>query len=553
MTSSKPVVRCGIYTRKSTEEGLEQEFNSLMAQREAAEAYILSQKELGWTVVPNQYDDGGFSGGNMDRPALKRLLADVEAGNIDCVIVYKVDRLSRSLLDFAAIIGVLNSHHTSFVSVTQQFNSSNPMGRLTLNILLSFSEFERGLTQERTRDKVFAARRKGKWTGGHPTLGYDIAAGGGKLQVNEAEAKQVREIFSTFNRSGKLIETLETVDGKGWRTKSWITRKGGTYGGSRFNCHTLAYLLSNPIYIGKVRLKGELHEGEHPAIVDLEVWQRTAELLASGSRPKPAERNAQQAILRGLLFCQACETPMVPTYTKRNKTKVRYYTCRSAQMRGWKACPAKALPAPDVEAAVLGHLPQIDSSNSAEYLPQLIERISYDGLTRQVSMTVRPGNHLEPAPQAIVFQVPHKPNRHKPTQKTAGKLPRVARLMALAIRFEDLLRAGTAKDFADLSRLGRVTRARISQIMNLLNLAPDLQERLLFLEPVHTWRDEVSERILRSVVEEPCWAEQRRLFEEIVSTQKQLGTHSSLRSRAMRFRNSLPASLVSASSMAPAR
>ena len=390
MKSPPLIVRCGIYTRKSTEEGLEQEFNSLMAQREAAEAYILSQRELGWTVVPNQYDDGGFSGGNMDRPALKRLLADVEARQIDCVVVYKVDRLSRSLLDFASIIGVLDKHSATFVSVTQQFNTSSSLGRLTLNVLLSFAQFERELTRERTRDKVFAARRKGKWTGGHPTLGYDVAAGGGKLQVNEAEAKQVREIFAIFNRTGKLIETLDIIDARGWRTKLWTTRTGGTYGGNRFNRHTLAYLLANPIFIGKVRLKGELYEGEHRAIIDPKVWKRTAALLAESSEPKPTRAaRPQDAILRDLLFCEACQTPMVPTYTKRNNTKVRYYTCRSAQMRGWKGCPAKTLPAREIEDAVMAQLP--DEASGPSSLQLLVERISYNGVTRQVSMTLREG------------------------------------------------------------------------------------------------------------------------------------------------------------------
>src|SRR6266566_1290195 len=212
MKAPHPVVRCGIYTRKSSEEGLEQEFNSLMAQREAAEAYILSQRELGWTVVPEPYDDGGFTGGNMERPALKRLLTDVQARKIDCVIVYKVDRLSRSLLDFASIIGVLDRNNATFVSVTQQFNTSSSLGRLTLNVLLSFAQFERELTRERTRDKVCAARRKGKWTGGHPVLGYDVAATRGKLVVNAVEAEYVRKIFSIFNRTGRLIETLSEVD-----------------------------------------------------------------------------------------------------------------------------------------------------------------------------------------------------------------------------------------------------------------------------------------------------------------------------------------------------
>jgi len=390
MKATHPVVRCGIYTRKSTEEGLEQEFNSLMAQREAAEAYILSQRELGWTVVANRYDDGGFSGGNMDRPALKRLLADVEARQIDCVIVYKVDRLSRSLLDFASIIGVLDKHSATFVSVTQQFNTSSSLGRLTLNVLLSFAQFERELTRERTRDKVCAARRKGKWTGGYPVLGYDVAATRGKLVVHEAEAECVRQIFARFNRNGKLIETLNEIDQKGWRTKAWTTRQGLRHGGSRFNRHTLAYLLSNPLYMGKVRLKGELHNGEHVAIIDPKVWKRAAALLAANAEVKPQRAGKrQEAILRDLLYCETCQSPMVPTYTKRNKTKVRYYTCRSAQMRGWKSCPAKTLPAREIEEAILERL-QAEAIEPAS-LERLVERISYDGVTRQVSMALREG------------------------------------------------------------------------------------------------------------------------------------------------------------------
>src|SRR6266404_6161842 len=195
---SAPVIRCAIYTRKSTEEGLDQEFNSLDAQRESAEAYIASQKEAGWKLVPDRYDDGGFSGGNLERPALRRLLDDVEAGRVDCVLVYKVDRLSRSLLDFARLMDRFDRRSVSFVSVTQQFNTTSSLGRLTLNILLSFAEFERQIISERTRDKMSAARRKGKWVGGTPVLGYDVDPAGGRLVINEPEAQRVREIFRLF-------------------------------------------------------------------------------------------------------------------------------------------------------------------------------------------------------------------------------------------------------------------------------------------------------------------------------------------------------------------
>src|ERR1700684_3780480 len=221
MHKNVPTVRCAIYTRKSTEEGLDQDFNSLDAQRQAAEAYIESQRREGWIALPELYDDGGFTGANMDRPALTRLLQAVEAGDLDCVVVYKVDRLSRSLLDFTRMLSVFEKHKVSFVAVTQQFNTSTSLGRLTLNILLSFAQFERELISERTRDKMSAARRKGKWTGGSPVLGYDVDPAGGRLVVNEEEAKQVRAIFSLFEQNESILQTLAEIRKQGWRLRSW--------------------------------------------------------------------------------------------------------------------------------------------------------------------------------------------------------------------------------------------------------------------------------------------------------------------------------------------
>jgi site-specific DNA recombinase len=383
-----PVIRCAIYTRKSTDEGMDQEFNSLVAQREAAEAFILSQREQGWRVVLDHYDDPGFSGGSIERPALKRLLADVEARRVDCVMVYKVDRLSRSLLDFASIIGQLDRNGVTFVSVTQQFNTNTSLGRLTLNILLSFAQFEREIIGERTRDKVYAARRKGKWTGGHPVLGYDIDARGGSIHVNPEEAPIVRQIFQIFVRKRSLIETLYAVERKGWKAKSWITRRGASYGGRKFNRHTLEYLLRNPIYVGKVRLKGGLHAGEHPAIVTEKLWEQARQILQETERPSRAlTHQPQNAVLRGLLFCGSCGTPMVPTYTLRKRTRVRYYTCSSAQKHGWKTCPTRTLAAGAIEEAVRDRVPA-DPANGLS-LSDLIERITYDGTNSQVRITLR--------------------------------------------------------------------------------------------------------------------------------------------------------------------
>src|SRR5579862_2879975 len=381
------LVRCAIYTRKSTEEGLEQEFNSLMAQREAAEAYILSQRELGWRALAESYDDGGYSGGNMERPAVARLLADVKAKRVDCVLVYKVDRLSRSLLDFSSIIGILDKHNVTFVSVTQQFNTNTSLGRLTLNILFSFAQFEKEIISERTRDKICAARRKGKWTGGHPVLGYDLDTRGGKLLVNPAEAKQVQTIFRIFLKERALLATLYEVERRGWKTKSWITRGAKTYGGKRFTRHTLEFLLANPLYIGRVRLKGELHQGEQPAIVDARLWSKVNELLSKGRRLKPAAPvgtpGTQEAMLRGLLFCGPCGAPMVPAYTLRRRTRVCYYTCLSAQKHGWKTCPSGALPARRIETSVAERI------GSAGQVSELVERITYDGGTGDVAIQLR--------------------------------------------------------------------------------------------------------------------------------------------------------------------
>lgn len=224
---------CAIYTRKATEEGLSQEFNSLDAQRECAEAYILSQRAQGWTRLPEPYEDGGFSGAHLIRPALQRLLADIQAGQVDCVVIYKVDRLSRSLFDFARIMQILEKHAVSFVSVTQQLNSNTPMGRLTLHVLLSFAQFEREIISERTRDKQSAARRKGKWTGGYPVLGYDPDPVRHGLMVNETEAVQVREIFGLFLRDGSLDCTLAAMGERGYQMKSWRRAKASTTRGSR--------------------------------------------------------------------------------------------------------------------------------------------------------------------------------------------------------------------------------------------------------------------------------------------------------------------------------
>ena len=273
-------VRCAIYTRKSTEEGLDQDFNSLDAQREAAEAYIRSQAHAGWTCLQERYDDGGYTGSNLDRPALQRLLADIRAGQIDCLLTHRVDRLSRSLLDFAKLMELFEQHQVAFVSVTQHFNSGTSMGRLVLNVLLSFAQFERELIAERTRDKVAAARRKGKWSGGLPILGYDVDARTKKLVINEEEAVRVRAIFVLYLEHRGLLPVVEEMARRGWCNKQSRTRQGRVRGGRPFTKGSLYQLLTNVTSRGQVRYHQEIHPGEQPAIVDPQVWQDVQALLA---------------------------------------------------------------------------------------------------------------------------------------------------------------------------------------------------------------------------------------------------------------------------------
>ncbi|MCU1339713.1 MAG: Resolvase domain protein [Bryobacterales bacterium] len=409
MHKSAPIVRCAIYTRKSTEEGLDQDFNSLHAQREAAEAYIVSQKHLGFTLLSTHYDDGGFTGGNLDRPALQQLLEDVDARRIDCIIVYKVDRLSRSLLDFARLVDRFDQRSVSFVSVTQQFNTTTSLGRLTLNILLSFAQFEREIIGERTRDKMSAARRKGKWVGGTPVLGYDVDPAGGRLIVNEAEARRVRQIFGLFTQHHSLSAVVAELTRRRWKTKSWKSKRRTVHAGRAFAKASVRRLLTNAVYAGKVEHRGAIYPGEHHSIIDPSVWEVVnAELRAGRRRETGAIRALQNALLAGLLLCKNCQRPMVPTYTAKPGRRYRYYVCQVARQNGWSSCPTKSVPARMIEDSVLEQFrtvlrvqetrEQLNVSDAAwnafeegrcELVRALVEHVSYDGTTGAVSLNLK--------------------------------------------------------------------------------------------------------------------------------------------------------------------
>jgi site-specific DNA recombinase len=301
------------------------------------------------------YDDGGYTGGNTERPGLQRRLADIEAGKIDCIVVYKVDRLSRSLLDFAGLMQAFETRKVSFVSVTQQFNTTSSMGRLILNVLLSFAQFEREFIGERTRDKIPATRRKGKWAGGHPVLGYDIDPKGFRLTVNPAEAERVRQIFGLYLEYASLLPVVQELARRKWPTKRWKTHKGAERGGKPFTRTSLYTMLTNVVYAGQVRYKSKVHAREHAAIVKPDVFRQVQETLRRNGRTGGGPvRNQFGALLNGLLRCVPCDCAMTPTHTSPDgKRRYRYYRCCSAQKKGKDACPSKSVAAGPLEVFVI--------------------------------------------------------------------------------------------------------------------------------------------------------------------------------------------------------
>jgi site-specific DNA recombinase len=399
-TPAAKIVRCAIYTRKSTEEGLEKEFNSLDAQRATAEAYIASQQQQGWRGLPERYDDGGFTGGNLERPALQRLLEHIAAGQVDCVLVAKVDRLSRSLLDFARLMELFEKHQVAFVSVTQMFSTATSVGRLILNVLLSFAQFERELIAERTRDKIAAARRHGKWVGGLPLLGYDVDAKTAKLRVNEAEAARVRALFALFLEHRALRAVLRELDRRGWRTKRWRTRKGPERGGRRFTRNHLRQLLSNVTYLGQIRYRNEIHPGEHPALIDTTTFAQVQALLRR-NRQGTGLRLGQAAFLQGILYCRLCGAAMAARAAQEGAPQTRCYVCAANRLPGQPHCSAPPLAARPIERLVLRHLQRHDPApehfptawlaltpqQQIESLQRLVARVDYDAPHHKIAIT----------------------------------------------------------------------------------------------------------------------------------------------------------------------
>ena len=362
-------VRCAIYTRKSTDENLDSDFNSLDAQRESAEDYVRSQQREGWVALPERYDDGAYSGATLERPALRRLMDDVRAGRVDAIVVYKIDRLSRSLLGFARLIEELEQHQVSLVSVTQQMDTSTSMGRLNLHVVLSFAQYEREVIAERIRDKMGASRRRGKYLGGVPPLGYDVDRPNKRLVVHDEESVLVRYVFRRYLQLGSTVALVKELAAEGHRTKAWVTQKGKKRPGRPWNKAHIYRLLGNPLYLGKVSHHGEIFEGEHEGIIEQALWDEVQEKLKENHRARGNEsRSETPALLKGILRCGSCGASMGVTFTKRHGRMYRYYLCHQANRQGYHACPVKTVSAGIIEGAVMGLLKDVFRS------PEMVAR-----------------------------------------------------------------------------------------------------------------------------------------------------------------------------------
>jgi len=556
-------VRCAIYTRKSSEEGLDQEFNSLQAQREACEAFIHSQRHEGWLCLRAVYDDGGFSGATMDRPALQRLLADIAAGRVDTIVVYKIDRLTRSLAEFAKIVEILDTKAASFVSVTQQFNTTTSMGRLTLNVLLSFAQFEREVIGERIRDKITASKRKGMWMGGVPPLGYRVQDR--KLVIIDSEAEIVRSIFRRYAELGSVRLLKEELDAGGVKSRSWTSASGRPRGDKPFARGALYLMLQNRVYRGEIVHKGQSHPGEHMPIIDQPLWDAVQTQLADNAAGRNSgSRSRQSSLLAGMLF-DGDSNPMTPSYAVKKGTRYRYYVSRplitkhqtersaglripaaeveqlvTSRVRQWLLDPGsiyQATQLPDLSAqrrlvagaAEIGKgWPDLPGTRQRAVLTALIARIEVRADQIDIHLrATRLGALLDVATalpsvaedETQILSVPIRLRRagREITMRVDGTDPfatakpdtRLIRLLIRARRFNATLVGGDGVPFAALAKREGVSPSYFTRLVRLSYLAPDITQAILDGRQPH---DLTADQLLAHSRLPLAWHDQRTLL-----------------------------------------
>jgi site-specific DNA recombinase len=537
----KPPIRwCAVYTRKSSEEGLEQQFNSLDAQREAGTAYVKSQQHEGWRLLTTHYDDGGYSGGTLDRPALRRLLTDIRAGKIQIVVVYKVDRLTRSLADFAKLIELFDAHGVSFVSVTQQFNTTTSMGRLMLNVLLSFAQFEREVTGERIRDKIAASKKKGLWMGGTPPLGYDARER--KLIVNEPEAALVQHIFRRYADLGTVVKLMAALECEGHRTKCYTSTSGRSFGGRAFSRGHLYRILSNRVYRGEIVHKDAVYPGEHQAIVDPGLWHQVQALLAANHHAVSTdERVASPALLKGLIV-DGAGNRMSPAHAVKGGIRYRYYVSQAVlQGRAHEAGSIARLPARELDQVVINavfnalakdeqtrlaaaRLEEMDERDRQQALRRVVRRVEVS--ESRIGVTLDPAalgdpdhaTRLDDQGQGLTtielpFDIVRRDNGAR-VLATGGLMSAVdsstsalVKAVARGYAWRQQLLSGSTQSIAEIAQKEGITRRYVARILQLGFLAPDIIAAIL--------ANRLPARITVERLRGPMpldWNEQRRLL-----------------------------------------
>jgi len=541
-TETKPQkkrIYCAIYTRKSTSEGLDQDFTSLDAQRESAENYIHSQKHEGWTGLEERYDDGGFTGANMERPALQKLMSHIKEHKIDCVVVYKVDRLSRSLMDFAQLLEFFDKYNVTFVSVTQAFNTNTSMGRLTLNILLSFAQFEREIISERTKDKMGAARKRGQWLGGRPPFGYSRDKDAKKLVVNEDEAKVVRKMFELYLKGNSLLKVAGILNEEGYRSRPGKQKNGKPFGGLKFGVTQIQQAVKNVIYIGKVCYAGQIYAGQQKAIIDEETFKKAQEKLKENRIERKATKNIEcTGLLSRLLTCKTCGHIMFHTYTMKEPTrKYRYYVCTNAQKRGYSSCPTKSINAQAIEDTTINCLRKILIDNGRKLetrdkeeidaflspvwdtlFPQekrrilraLVKELDYSSDTKKLGITLN-GGDLRLEVDVDLKQVRTLNKWHK--EEEIGKEPKIRRNLILAYQLQKLIKEERINGLKEAAGWLNIEQTRLDHIMTLLNLSPAIQTEIISGD--RSMLNSIPEYKIRSIAEEFDWNKQLKIWQEL--------------------------------------
>jgi len=538
---TKKLIYCAAYCRKSIEERADETFGSIENQHESILSFISSHKHEGWIPLAERYDDNGFTGSNTNRPSLQRLFNDIKEGKVNMVIVYKLDRISRSLVDFVQILKFFEEHEVAFASITQPIDTSTSTGKLMLHILSSFAEFERELISERTRDKMAAARKRGQWLGGRPPLGYDVAKDSKKLVVNQEDAKLIREIFTLYLKGNSLLKVAQIINDNGFRTKRATSKAERTFGGIKFGITHIRLIITNILYLGKVCYADQIYDGQQEAIIDEETFKKAQGMLKDNRIKRRATKNTDcTGLLSHILHCKTCEHFMYHTYTLKHKThKYRYYVCSNAQKRGYNSCPTKSVNAQAIEDATIDCLKRIfidnhkkdDHPNKQEVeailspiwdtlypeekrriLKVLVKEVDYESINKKLRIMLN-GNDTKLTFEVDLKQVRPLNKWHK--EKEIEKEPRIRRNLILAYQLQKLINEGAVTSSKQAAQWLNMIEVRIDQVMNMLLLSPQIQEEIIYSD--NTTISLIPEYKLRPIINEANWQKQSQMWIELLN------------------------------------